>query len=93
MSTITVPLAPRLTRLGRGRDHNAVATDAAPEQTGDVSVAAPQGDESEALVEQAAHSVRQAATLAAICLLTMAIVGGAAVVLSRRTARAGAPKS
>jgi hypothetical protein len=93
MPTITVPLAPRLTRLGRGREHNAIATDTASEQAGDASMAALQGDESDALVEQAAHSVRQAATLAAICLLTMAIVGGAAVVLSRRAVRARASKS
>lgn len=93
MPTTTVPLAPRLTRLGRGRERDTIATTAAPEQTGSIDMTAPKQDESDALVEQAAHSVRQAASVAAICLLTMAIVGGAAVVLSRRVARARALKS
>lgn len=93
MPTITVPIAPRLTRLGRGRERDAVTTDAAPEQAKDVSMTAPKGDESDMLVEQAARSVRRAATIAAACLLVASIVGGTAVVVSRRVARARAAKA
>ncbi|HEX2347818.1 MAG TPA: hypothetical protein VHI51_05210 [Ktedonobacterales bacterium] len=93
MSTITVPLAPRLTRLGRGRGRDAVATDAASEQASDASMTALQGDESEALVEQAAQSVRKAAGLVAVSLLVAVVVGGAAVALSKSWKSSKAPKS
>ncbi len=93
MSTITVPLAPRLARLGRGRDRDAVAAGAAPEQVSGASVAAPQGDESEALVEQAAQSVRKAAGLAAISLLVAVVVGGAVIALSKSWKSSKSPKS
>lgn len=92
MPTITVPIAPRLTRLGRRRDRDAAVTDAA-EQAKDVRATAPKDDKSDALIEQAARSVRQAATLAAGWLLVAAIVGGTALVLSRRVARARAAKA
>ncbi|HEY8323228.1 MAG TPA: hypothetical protein VIG77_01980 [Ktedonobacterales bacterium] len=92
MPTITVPTAPRLTRLGRGQERDAAVTDAA-EQAKDVRATTPKGDESDALIEQAARSVRQAATLAAGWLLVAAIVAGTAVVLSRRVARTRAAKA
>lgn len=93
MPTITVPIAPRLTRLGRGRERDAVTADAAPEQAKDVSMTAPKSDESDVLVDQAARSVRRAATIAAAWLLVATVVGGTAVVLSRRIARARAAKA